>query len=144
MKTSCFANYQGPGRISIARYAPRNTPAGFRIFSRLAPGSWFKTVTKSEYIERFDAMLAALDPQETWDTLHKLAGDAEPVLLCWEKPPFDEVKNWCHRRMVAEWFEAKLGVEVPELHVPKKGGGKKKAPPKKRGFVQESLNFGAG
>ncbi|MCL6442574.1 MAG: DUF488 domain-containing protein, partial [Alicyclobacillus sp.] len=32
------------------------------------------------------------------------------VLLCYEKH-----NDWCHRRMVADWFEKELGVVVPEL-----------------------------
>ncbi|MBW7996799.1 MAG: DUF488 domain-containing protein [Candidatus Glassbacteria bacterium] len=42
-----------------------------------------------------------------------MAGGFEPVLLCFEKPPFGD-DNWCHRRMVAEWLSDTLGIEVPE------------------------------
>jgi hypothetical protein len=115
MKTSSFFIYKGPGRVSIARYAPRGTPAGFRVFKALAPGPWFNSVSKDEYIDRFTReMLAPLDPKATFEALHQLAGDREPVLLCWEKPPFTE-KNWCHRRIVADWFQMALGIDVPEL-----------------------------
>jgi hypothetical protein len=38
-----FFTYTGPGRVSIARWAPRDTPAGFRIFKPLAPGDWSRT-----------------------------------------------------------------------------------------------------
>jgi hypothetical protein len=38
----------------------------------------------------------------------------EPVMLCFEKPPFT-VTNWCHRRMAAAWLERELGIEVNEL-----------------------------
>ncbi|MCL2822690.1 MAG: DUF488 domain-containing protein, partial [Polyangiaceae bacterium] len=115
MKTSCFAGYKGPGRICIARYAPRGTPAGYRVFKALAPGEWFKSVSKEQYMVLYDGeILAPLDPQKTWDTLHELAGGVEPVLLCWEKPPLT-ADNWCHRRIVSEWFESRLGVVVPEL-----------------------------
>ncbi len=117
MKTASFFTYAGPGRVSIARFAPRGTPAGFRIYKTLAPGSWFNSVSKEEYERLYFDGLAQLDPKETWDRLHDLAGGAEPVLLCWEKPPFDD-KNWCHRRMVAKWFQDQLGVDVPELTVP--------------------------
>jgi hypothetical protein len=55
-----------------------------------------------------------LDPQHTWNQLHELAAGAEPVLLCWELPPFT-ASNWCHRRMAAAWFEDQLGIEVDEL-----------------------------
>jgi hypothetical protein len=39
---------------------------------------------------------------------------AEPVLLGCERPPFS-MTNFCHRRLVAEWFEREVGVEVPEV-----------------------------
>lgn len=36
--------------------------------------------------------------------------DSNAILLCWESP---NVR--CHRRMVAELLEARLGIEIPEL-----------------------------
>ena len=116
MKTASFKTYTGPGRISIARYAPRETPAGFRIHGALAPAQDMLKMSKPLYLPRYAAILAALDPQEVWDILHEKAAGAEPVLLCWEKPPFTAT-NWCHRRLVAEWFQKTLGHEVPELTV---------------------------
>lgn len=120
MKTASFFTYTGPGRISIARYAPRGTPKGFRIFKALAPGPWFNSVSKEEYIERFEnEILRPLDPVRVFKQLVALAGEAEPVLLCWEKPPLDGLDgpgdNFCHRRLVARWFEQFMPIEVPEL-----------------------------
>lgn len=115
MKTASFKTYAGPGRISIARYAPRGTPAGFRIHGPLAPAADMLKMSRTLYLPRYAAILAALDPQEQWNILHEKAGCSEPVLLCWEKPPFTE-KNWCHRRLVAAWFERELGVKVSELY----------------------------
>lgn len=112
MKTASFT-YTGPGRISIARFAPRGTPAGFRIYKPLVPGPWFNSVSKAQYEKLYVAQLELLDPQRTWDTLHEMAAGAEPVLLCWEKPPFSD-GNWCHRRMVASWVLDTLGQTVEE------------------------------
>ena len=117
MKTASFFTYAGPGRISIARYAPRGTPAGFRIYQPLNPTAPMLKLDRAEYEPLYLAILAGLDPRQVWDNLHRLAGDAEPVLLCWERPPFT-VTNWCHRRMVADWFEQALDVEVPEVPAP--------------------------
>ena len=114
MKTASFFSYTGPGRISIARYAPRNTPAGYKVFKPLAPGSWFNSVSEEMYRELYFAQLAELNARETWETLHALAAGAEPVLLCWERPPFTTT-NWCHRCMVSEWFASELKHEVPEI-----------------------------
>ena len=118
MKTSCFAFYTGPGRISIARFAPRGTPAGYRVYVPLAPGAWAKGpggrgwVNEQTYDRGYAAQLAALDPQAVWDRLHELAGNAEPVLLCWERPG-----ERCHRRTVARWLHATLGRQVDELEL---------------------------
>jgi hypothetical protein len=114
MKTASFFTYQGAGRVSIARFPPRGTPAGFRVYKRLAPGEWFNSVTRDEYERRFAAQLAELDAAAVKADLERLAGDDEPVLLCYERPPFTE-KNWCHRRLVARWFLETLGLRVPEL-----------------------------
>ncbi len=115
MKTASFFTYRGPGRISIARWAPRRHPKGYRIFRELAPGEWFNSVPRDEYLRRFEAeVLDVLSPFHTWAKLEELAGGVEPVLLCWEKPPFTE-GNWCHRRIVAEWFKEHMGKDVPEM-----------------------------
>jgi len=116
MKIASFQTYAGPGRISIARYAPRRTPSGYRIFTALAPGRWFNSVSRDEYEHLYKAeMLDRLDPLRTWNILHEMSGRGnEPVLLCWEKPPFSE-KNWCHRRIVARWLKEQLGYDVDEL-----------------------------
>ena len=114
MKTGSFFTYSGPGRVSISRFPPRNTPAGFRVYKALAPGPWFNSVSRSKYELVYGAQLALLAPQETRDTLHALAGNDEPVLLCYERPPFTET-NWCHRRLVSAWFEQHLGHVVEEF-----------------------------
>ncbi len=129
--TASFSTYQGAGRVSIARYPPRGTPAGFRVFRDLAPGTWFNSVEWEEYKVLYQReILDRLDPQATLQQLQGLAGDGNtPVLLCWEKPPF-EGKNQCHRRLVAAWFTKHLGFEVPEREpeikpiVPANGGSR--------------------
>ena len=66
------------------------------------------------YRYRYAAILARLDPAETWKRLHELANGAEPVLLCWERPLFS-ARHFCHRRLVAAWLEERLQVTVPEI-----------------------------
>jgi hypothetical protein len=112
MKTASFFTYTGPGRISIARFPPRNTPAGFKVYRALAPGSWFNSVEIDEYLERFHAaILAPLDPEAVWDELHRLAAPHEPVLVAASEVPGHD---FCHRRIVAEWLEEKLGMQIEE------------------------------
>ena len=114
MKTASFKTYTGPGRISIARWAPRGTPAGYRIYKALAPTREMMRMPVDRYREvYFRDIVGPLDAQTVWDELHELAGGAEPVLLCWEQPPFSP-SNWCHRTMVTEWFADRLGRIVLE------------------------------
>jgi hypothetical protein len=112
VKTSSFRLYRGPGRVNIARGA-RHVIPGFRIYRALQPGPWFNSVDDDEYCQRYAAILAALDPERVWHELHALAMPAEPILCCWEVPPFT-AQNWCHRRLVATWFNQTLGYDVPE------------------------------
>jgi hypothetical protein len=116
VKLSSFFDYTGPGRISIARYAPRGTPAGFRVYKPLAPGPWFNKVSKPEYERLYFAQLQLLDPVKVSDDLHTLADGAEPVLLCWErKADIAAGKTWCHRQMVGTWLRQHFHVDVEEL-----------------------------
>ena len=69
MQTSCFFKYKGDGRISIARYEPRGTPAGYKRFKPLAPfGHMLKMESQDEYRRiYFEEILGKLDPAETYD-----------------------------------------------------------------------------
>lgn len=125
MQTSCYDTFKGPGRVVISYGFPRNLGPGYKIFKKLAPGSWFRLPeyyeNEPKYRERyFREILGKLDAQEVYDTLCKLTAPHEPVLLCWEKNPTTNPKDWCHRRMVAEWFKEKIGVDVPEYAPAKK------------------------
>ena len=115
MKTASHRSYTGPGRISISLGAPRGAPAGYRIFRTLAPKREWMHAPASIYVPRFkNEILAPLDPTAIWQQLHELAAGAEPVLQCFEATPFSEAR-WCHRRLVAQYFQQHLGVEVPEI-----------------------------
>ena len=113
MKTSYFGKFHKNGGICIARSVPKylsNVPC----YPKLMPGPWFMSVGKERYIYLYRQILEQLNPQVVWDELHAMANGYEPILYCYEKPPFDD-KNYCHRRFVAEWFMEKLGVDVPEI-----------------------------
>lgn len=71
---------------------------------RLAP-SWKMLKSSREIYDRdFLKQLKKLDARAIYEQL----GD-NAVLLCYETH-----NDWCHRRLVAEWFESELGIEVPE------------------------------
>lgn len=116
MKTSNFAN--------IAKLVKANEPyAGISLY----PPSWYvgpdlkslaptpelfhahSRLTQQQYKEQYQRdVLGRLDPEKTYNDIVSKYGDSI-VLLCFEKPG-----DFCHRRLVAEWFEEKLQVEVPE------------------------------
>jgi hypothetical protein len=118
MKTAAHSTFTGPGRICISIGNPRGVPGGYKMFRALAPSRDLLNSCGNDqeaYRARFySEILGALDPRETWDKLHALANGAEPVLQCFERPPFT-CDNWCHRRMVADWFKETLGETVDEL-----------------------------
>ena len=51
----------------------------------------------------YDLVLNRLDPEKVYKGLKGF------TLLCWEKPGM-----FCHRRIVAQWIQDNLGIEVPE------------------------------
>jgi len=126
MKTSSYFTFDGPGRVGISVYAPRGLKKGYRIHKILGPSADMLKMDYPEYREIFMRdRLGVLDPQEQWDKVHELAAGAEPVMLCYESGPLTKA-NWCHRRLVAEWFETKLGHVVEEIgygNVPAMIGG---------------------
>lgn len=127
MQTSNFWNYTSPGRIIISRGFPRNLGVGYKLYRALNPGRWFNdpdlTSNQEKFRERyFNEILKPLDPKKVYDHLHTLVEGYEPVLLCWED--VTKPDQWCHRRMVADWFEDQLGVKVPEFAPAKKAPAK--------------------
>ncbi len=115
MKTSSYFIHRGLGRIGISLGTPRRIPAGYRLYRTLAPRRDMLRLPYGHYRDIFFRdILGPLDPQKVADELQRLAGEYDPVIICFERPPFD-ANNWCHRRMVAEWFGDTLGLDVPEL-----------------------------
>jgi hypothetical protein len=61
--------------------------------------------------------LRAMDQLQALDHTVIFGGQgdgAEPILLSWES---HEESDYCHRRLVAEWFKRTLGKQVTELKV---------------------------
>ena len=48
MKTSSWFKYSGEGRIGIGRGLPHRVPPGYRMYRKLEPGPWFKSVDRDE------------------------------------------------------------------------------------------------
>lgn len=114
MKTSYFGNLKDiEVPLSISRFPPTwytgpelkllaPTPA---MLKAIHDGGSVHDYTM-EYCLR---VLDHLDPKELYDAITDEYSD-EVVLLCFEKPG-----EFCHRRIVAKWFETSLKIQVPEL-----------------------------
>lgn len=113
MQTSNFARSGShPRAVAISRTRPRGWTG--RIYEPLAP-PWrllaealSGEIDEEEYTRRYRAeVLSKLDPA----TVRADLGE-DAVLLCWENSG-----AFCHRRLVAEWFEEALGILVLEVDV---------------------------
>lgn len=132
MKTSCYSNTppSEPGaiakrcceaQIAISLGVPQKYR---RRYSLLAPTPELLKTYKCAnarvlyhpieryYTHEFFDQLFELNPRQVWDELHRLVDGHEPILLCYEPPG-----EFCHRRLVAKWFEYELGEMVEELAV---------------------------
>jgi hypothetical protein len=70
MKTAAWSTPLDPSycRIGISRGVPRQQPAGFKKYRKLAPGPWFNSVTPEEYDRLYRAeVLDRLHPA-SWRT----------------------------------------------------------------------------
>jgi hypothetical protein len=107
MRTGSFRNC---ARITGAVSISNGIPAFYRgpQYKKVAPRWDMLKMSREDYDREFDLILAGLDPKEVYRDLMCMGG-REAILLCWEKP-----NAWCHRRRVAEWLEAALGIEITE------------------------------
>ena len=110
MQTGYFAiSGTVPGAIAISRTIPKFFH-GPRYLA-LAPTFEMLRCEKDIYTHQYyHKILHDLTPQKVYDDLIALAGKHEPILLCWERS-----NTWCHRRLVAEWLEKALQIEIPEV-----------------------------
>lgn len=106
-------------QVGVSRGVPRGMPAGYKRYRALEPGPWFNSVSIPEYLERYNAILAQLDPRQVTDELIEAGGGRVPVMLCFESAPkIQEGSLWCHRHLAAQWLEDKLGMTVEEFGHP--------------------------
>jgi hypothetical protein len=103
--TSNFAKSEDhPNAVAISRGVPRSYKG--RRYMALAPSRQLLNAKNSELFDReFRKQLDSLDAKRVAEELGTSA-----ILLCWES-----FNVRCHRRLVAEWLEEKLGIVVPEL-----------------------------
>jgi len=129
MQTSNFSRSGShPRAVAISRTQPRGWTG--RAYEPLAP-SWrlvqaakSGAIDEDEYSRRYRAeVLSKLDPTRVYADLGE-----DAVLLCWERSG-----AFCHRRLVAEWLEEKLGILVPEVGA---GGEEDRGQSRLEGFIR--------
>jgi len=110
MNTSYFAKSgKNANAVSIAFISPKWFSG--RRYEKLAPKYWLLKKFKEDldeqfYIEHYySEVLNRLDPQEVYNEL-----GPDCILLCWEKSG-----KFCHRHLIAKWFNECLGIEVSEI-----------------------------
>jgi Protein of unknown function, DUF488 len=106
--TSYYANVKNlsPEMVPVGISQGKNRWVTVEYYDkRLAPTWKMMKSPRAVYDKEFAEALNKLDAQEVYDSLPDNA-----VLLCYEK-----YNDWCHRRMVAEWLEDELGIEVCEV-----------------------------
>src|SRR5439155_9952982 len=103
--TSNFArSAKHPDAVAISQGVPRF----YRVkrYMPLAPPRWLLKAKDPELFDReYRKQLDSLDAKQVAEDL-----GPDAILLCWES-----FNVRCHRRLVAEWLEEKLGIVVAEL-----------------------------
>jgi uncharacterized protein (DUF488 family) len=110
-----FTSYFGyAGSLENTVSIARGNPKAYRGKSyKLVAPTWamIRNMKEAEYRKAYAEILSGLSPERVYDDIVTLAG-REAILLCWEKPGV-----FCHRRLLAEWLEERLGIEIREMPI---------------------------
>lgn len=111
IKTSYFAQArnlrkEGYRIISIARFNPSFVKVDTTLL-QLAPTPDMLKMAWSDYQVKFDSILRKVDLKLLQ---HLLSGYSKNALCCYEKD-----RTFCHRKIVGEFIQNKLGIEVTEF-----------------------------
>ena len=120
MKTGCFKqinNGQTNGYISISLYPSKNDFVNYE-YKSLAPNWKLMEMLKSKQISEFDfekeylIQLNNLNAKTIFEQVNFLTGEYEPILMT-----HGNKSSFCHRHIVAKWFENALGVRIDEFKI---------------------------
>ena len=76
----------------------------------------YRYMIEEEYIKSYyETRLKNLDVKELLNTLYSKFG-SNIILLCHEN-----IKEFCHRRLIADYIEIKTGIYIPEVSVDDNG-----------------------
>ena len=102
------SNFAKSGKHQDAVAISQGVPRFYRVkrYLPLAPPRSLLNAKDPELFNReYRKQLESLDAKQVAQAL-----GPDAILLCWES-----FNVRCHRRLVAEWLEEKLGIVVPEL-----------------------------
>ena len=80
----------------------------------LAPYPSMLKMPMAEYVPKYNKILSGHNPVDVGNMIIKMSGGKDAVLLCWEK----EYEK-CHRKIMAEWLNVKIGMHVEEFGIVK-------------------------
>jgi hypothetical protein len=100
------SNYRTAGNHPDAVAISKGKPFVFdgRRYAALEPTAEQRKLKGDAFRASYNASLERLDAAKVYADLGENA-----ILLCWEAPG-----DFCHRRLVADWLKAELGVDVQE------------------------------
>lgn len=108
---------KGYQRVGISLYKPRGFKGEHWEVKQLAPGRWYGTVPPKQYLELYNPILAALEPQTIVNALYHIGPN--PVLCCFESvESIASGLKFCHRHLVAKWLKDTLDLTVQEFGAP--------------------------
>ena len=120
MKTGCFKQVSDGhtnGYVSISLYPSKNEFINHE-YKSLAP-NWKllenlnkKKITEDQFIKSYKEQLFLLNANTVYDDLNSLVTGFEPIIMTSVSR-----KKFCHRHLVAEWFESELGIVIEEYKV---------------------------
>lgn len=95
----------------------------------------YRKLIEDEYIASYyDIRLKSLDVLELLNTLYERFGE-NIIILCHE-----EVTEFCHRRLFADYIELKTGIYIPEVSVAENGTIKKVNPIRYKNRLRRVMN----
>lgn len=98
--------------ISIARYSP-GYYKGYTLLEVAPTGAMLK-MDEEAYRRAYAEILRHVDANKLLRAIEGIGRGRNVALLCYEKPG-----ELCHRRLLAEWIQKSVGVEVAEWGVSK-------------------------
>ena len=120
MKTGFFKQINSNltlGYVSISLYPSKNNNVLFE-FKSLAPNWKLMEMLKSKQISEFNfekeymKQLNNLNANTIFEQINFLTTDHEPILMT-----HGNKKSFCHRHIVAKWFEDELGIRIDEFKI---------------------------